>query len=112
MNSCVTASKLLSRSQDMQQDAPVIWLMSTWETEIKDQLPEKSHVQPVLFYIDLCVYLWNTAFTNMNFKLDLTNFRDSIINCIIITYKVSGKHISQLIWYMNSIVGLIADIFQ
>lgn len=88
--------------------------MSTWETEIQDHLQEKFHVKPAVFYSGLCVHLWNTAFTNMYFKLNLTNFRDVYHNCIIITYKVIGKHITINLIYEEhkDIVGLIADIFQ
>ena len=112
INSCVTTSKLLWCSKDKQQDAPVMWLMSTWETGMQDRLQEKFRVKPILFYIGLCVYLWNNAFNNMNLNLNLTNFRD--VYHKLYYYNIQNyweTHIT-INWYTNSIVALTADTFK
>jgi hypothetical protein len=89
--------------------------MSTWGTKILDHLQEKFHVKPTVFYIGLYVYLSNTAFINMIFKLNLINFCD--VYHKLYYYKVQSyweTHITINLIYeqYKNIIGLIADIFQ
>lgn len=79
---------------------------------MQDRLQEKFRVKPILFYIGLCVYLWNNAFNNMNLNLNLTNFRD--VYHKLYYYNIQNyweTHIT-INWYTNSIVAVTADTFK
>jgi hypothetical protein len=77
-------------------------------------MQENFHVKSLVFYIGLCVYLWNSAFINMNLKQNLINFRDVCHKFYYYNIQIIGKRITIIVIYVQykDIVGLIVNIFQ